>query len=324
MKTKILSLALLSTIGLTGCGSSDDDGPTLDVVETAQADERFETLVTAVTTADLVGTLQGEGPFTVFAPTDEAFTTYLDENELTASELLASDSLTDILTYHVYVGEVLASAAITVADSSDNQVEMVNGDNLALSLSGDDLYVNLSKVVVTDVTATNGVIHAIDKVLTPPSANGLSNTDSTIAGLVTDLAGASEPEFTVLLEALTTADLATALAGDGPFTVFAPTDAAFTALLQQLDIEKSELLARDDLADILKQHVVSGATIDSVAAFAANGSDVQTLNSAQKISVAISGGELTVDGATVVITDVQTSNGVIHVIDSVITDDDAQ
>ncbi|MFY0641495.1 MAG: fasciclin domain-containing protein [Bermanella sp.] len=169
MKTKILSLALLGAIGLTGCGSSDD-GPVLDIIETAQADERFETLVAAVTSADLVGTLQG----------------------------------------------------------------------------------------------------------------------------------------------------------DGPFTVFAPTDAAFTALLQQLDIEKSDLLARDDLADILKQHVVSGVAIDSVAGFAANGSDVQTLNSAQKISVAINDGKLSVDGATVVITDVKTSNGVIHVIDSVITDNDAQ
>lgn len=222
------------------------------------------------------------------------------------------------------MGEVLASSAISVAGSSENQIEMVNGDNLALSLTGNDLYANLSKVVVTDVTATNGVIHAIDKVLTPPSANVLSDTDKTIAALVTDLAGAAEPEFTVLLEALSTADLATALAGDGPFTVFAPTDAAFTALLQQLDIEKSDLLARDDLADILKQHVVSGVAIDSVAAFAANGSDVQTLNSAQKISVAISDGELTVDGSTVVITDVQTSNGVIHVIDTVITQNDAQ
>ena len=324
MKTKILSIALLGAIGLTGCGSSDDDGPTLDIVETAQADDRFETLVTAVTTADLVSTLQSEGPFTVFAPTDDAFANYLDENNLTATELLASDSLADILTYHVYVGEVLASSAISVAGSSENQIEMVNGDNLALSLTGNDLYANLSKVVVMDVTATNGIIHAIDKVLTPPSANALSDTDKTIAALVTDLAGAAEPEFTVLLEELSTADLATALAGDGPFPVFAPTDAAFTALLQQLDIEKSDLLARDDLADILKQHVVSGVAIDSVAAFAANGSDVQTLNSAQKITVAISGGELTVDGSTVVITDVQTSNGVIHVIDTVITQNDAQ
>lgn len=91
MKTKILSLALLGAIGLTGCGSSDDDGPTLDIVETAQADDRFETLVTAVTTADLVSTLQSEGPFTVFAPTDDAFANYLDENNLTATDLLASD-----------------------------------------------------------------------------------------------------------------------------------------------------------------------------------------------------------------------------------------
>lgn len=321
MKNKILTLSLVATLGLAGCGSSDDP-VALDIVETAQGDDRFETLVTAVATADLVGTLQGEGPFTVFAPTDAAFDAYLQENDLTASELLASDQLANILTYHVYSGDVPASAAISIAGSDSNIVDMVNGDKLALSLSGDDLYANLSQVVVTDVKASNGVIHAVNKVLTPPASNVLSDEDSTIAELVTALAGASEAEFTVLLEALDAANLATALGAEGPFTVFAPTDAAFTALLAKLGIEKSDLLASEDLADILKQHVISGVEIDSVTAYAANGSDVQTLNAAEKVTVSIVNGELFIEGAKVVITDVQTSNGVIHVIDTVIDETD--
>jgi transforming growth factor-beta-induced protein len=322
MNTKLLTLTLIASLGLVGCGSDDDNNATLDIIETAQSDGRFDTLVAAVTTANLVDTLQSEGPFTVFAPTDDAFSAFLAKENLTAAELLASDSLADILTYHVYTGQVLSSAAISIAESAESQIEMVNGDNAALSLTGNDLYVNLSKVIVADVTASNGVIHAIDKVLTPPAASALSDTNSTIAELVTDLAGAESAEFTVLLEALVAADLASALAGDGPFTVFAPTDAAFVALLTELDLTKEELLANADLANILLQHVISGVAIDSVAAFAANGADVQTLNSAEEVTVEINQGTLTIEGANVVITDVQASNGVIHVIDSVIFETD--
>jgi len=323
MKTKLLSLALVSSLGLVGCGSSDDNDPVaLDIVETAQSDDRFETLVAAVTAADLVGTLQGEGPFTVFAPTDAAFAAYLEDNSLDAADLLASDQLADILTYHVYAGEVLASSAISIASSSENVVEMVNTDNLALSLTGNTLYANLSEVIVTDVQASNGVIHAIDKVLTPPAASDLSNTDRTIAQLVTDLSTGSTDEFNVLLEAVVAAELDDDLAGAGPFTVFAPTDAAFTALLNALNINKADLLAdRPNLDNILLQHVI-GSEIDSVTAFAANGADVQTLNPSEKVTVAIVDGELTIEGATVVITDVQASNGVIHVIDTVIAETD--
>lgn len=318
MKTKLLSLALVSSLGLVGCGSSDDNDPVaLDIVETAQSDDRFDTLVAAVTAADLVGTLQGDGPFTVFAPTDDAFAAYLTENDLTADELLASDQLANILTYHVYAGEVLASSAISIAGSDSNIVDMVNEGKLALSLSGDDLYANLSQVIVTDVQASNGVIHAIDKVLTPQADSTLSDTNSTIAELVNALAGADPAEFTTLLSALDSTGLDAALNGEGPFTVFAPTDAAFEAL----GIDLSTLTTQQ-LTDILKQHVINGIAIDSVTAFAANGSDVQTLNPSEKVSVAIVGGELTIEGAKVVTSDVKASNGVIHVIDAVIAETD--
>jgi uncharacterized surface protein with fasciclin (FAS1) repeats len=314
MKNKLITLALVSTLGLVGCGSDNDPAP-LDIVETAQADDRFETLVAAVVQADLVGTLQGDGPFTVFAPTDDAFASYLQANDLTAQELLNSSSLGDILTYHVLFGEVLSGAAISVAGSSDNLVETVNTADLALSLTGSDLYVNTSKVIVTDVQASNGVIHAIDKVLVPPTANALSDDTKTITELVTALSTASSPEFTELYDAVVAADLATTLDSAGPFTVFAPTDAAFNAI-------DTSGLTTAELKEILLQHVVSG-NVDSVMAYALNGSDVTTANTAgSKVSVLVQDGKLTIEGAEVVITDVQASNGVIHVISSVIVSTD--
>ena len=319
MKTKILTLALVSALGLVGCGSDDEndnlDLPQLNIVETAVSDDRFETLVAAVTAADLVGTLQGEGPFTVFAPTDDAFAAYLTENNLTAQELLNADSLGDILTYHVLASEVLSGAAISVAGSSENQVATVNGADVALSLTGEDLYVNTSKVIVTDVQASNGVIHAIDKVLVPPTANALSDDTKTIAELVTALSTASSPEFTELYDAVVATSLVDTLNSNGPFTVFAPTDAAFNAI-------DTSGLTTDQLKEILLQHVVSG-NVDSVMAYALNGSDVTTANTAgSKVSVLVQDGKLTIEGAEVVITDVKASNGVIHVISSVIVTTD--
>lgn len=328
MNNRLLSLALIGSIALVGCGSDDEDTllsdqtPQLDIVETAQSDDRFDTLVSAVVAADLVSTLQAEGPYTVFAPTDDAFTTYLTENALSAQELLAADALADILTYHVYAGKVLSSAAITLAGSSDNVIEMVNGDNAALSLSGSNLNVNLSQVIVADVEASNGVIHAINKVLVPPTDSPLSDTNATIAELVTALAGAAESEFTTLLAALSQEGLDVTLDGDGPFTVFAPTDAAFEALIAATEgvEDAADLLALDGLDDILKQHVVSGTAIDSVTAFAANGANLTTLNTndSAELTVSIDSGALNIEGSTVVITDVKASNGIIHVIDQVI------
>lgn len=293
----------------------------LDIVATAQADDRFETLVAAVVEAGLVTTLQGDGPFTVFAPTDDAFEAYLTDNGLTAEELLASEALSDILTYHVLAGKVIADAAVAKAGSSSNILGTVNSASLALSLSGEALNVNTSEVVVADVLTTNGVIHAIDKVLVPHTPSALSDTNVTVAGLVTALASAEEgAEFTTLLAAVQAADeavLTTLNDTTQTLTVFAPTDAAFDALLVELELTAQELLGSPDLTNILLQHVL-GSEVNSIAAYGANGSDVQTLNESSALSVSIEDGSLLIEGATVIIEDVEVSNGVIHVIDTVI------
>lgn len=286
-----------------------------NVVETAQADGRFDTLVAAVIEAGLTTTLATTPNLTVFAPTDDAFADLVASNDAfsSAADILALSNLGDILQYHVLGTEVDAATAIGLAGNTTTP--LLTSSDLAISYDDPDLYINTSKVIVADVDTANGLIHAIDKVLLPPSADALSDTGTTIAGLVTDLAGAaSDAEFTTLLAALQQEGLDTALAGVGPFTVFAPTDAAFAAVGTP-----AEVLALTGLADILSQHVISGTAIDSITAYAANGTAVPTLRAGTDLNVNIDMGTLIVGNANVVITDVETSNGVIHVIDAVIT-----
>ncbi|MFT6122295.1 MAG: putative surface protein with fasciclin (FAS1) repeats [Oleiphilaceae bacterium] len=287
-----------------------------NIVETAQADGRFTTLVAAVVAADLVDTLATTSGLTVFAPTDDAFADLIANNDAydSAADILGLSNLGDILTYHVLDSEVDAATAIGLTGTTTPS--FLTDADLAISYVDPDLFINTSKVIVADVDASNGLIHAIDKVLLPPSADALSDTSVTIAALVTSLAGAADgAEFTTLLAALAQEGLATALSGTGPFTVFAPTDAAFAAIGTP-----AEVLALDGLTGILSQHVISGTAIDSIGAFAANGTTVATLRPDTVVSVSIDMGTLMVGNAAVLITDVETSNGVIHVIDAVITD----
>ena len=141
--------------------------PTMDIVETASAAGDFTTLVAAVEAAGLVETLQGEGPYTVFAPTDEAFAAALEDLGLTAEELLAdTETLTSILTYHVVEGEVPAADVVTL---DGEEVPTVNGATILVGVDGEAVTVNDIPVVATDIFATNGVIHVIDGVLLPPA-----------------------------------------------------------------------------------------------------------------------------------------------------------
>ena len=138
-----------------------------DVVATAVAAGEFPTLVAAIEAAGLVETLQGEGPFTVFAPTEDAFAAALDALGLTPEQLLGdTELLTSVLTYHVVPGKNLAADVVGL-DGSD--VATVNGATVAVALDGDSVMVNDASVVTTDIEASNGVIHVIDTVLLPPA-----------------------------------------------------------------------------------------------------------------------------------------------------------
>lgn len=275
----------------------------LDIVDTAVADGRFTTLAAALEAAGLIETLKGEGPFTVFAPTDDAFAAL---PEGTVESLLLPENkqaLTDILTYHVVSGKVMA-ADVTALTSATT----VLGKDVAIKVDMGNVYINEAKVIITDIETSNGVIHVIDAVLLPPSEEAAeSNT-------IVDVAVA-DGRFTTLVAAVEAAGLVETLSGEGPFTVFAPTDDAFAAL--PAGTVESLLLPenKQQLTDILLYHVVSGKFMAA---------DVVNLTSAttvlgKDLTITVKDGKVFLnDTVEVIITDVEASNGVIHVIDAVL------
>ena len=277
--------------------------------ETAVDNGSFTTLVAALQATGLDATLSStDSKFTVFAPTDAAFALLGDD---AINGLLAdTDTLSDILTYHVIASEVNASAAVA---SAGGQVEMVNGDMIGLSLDGDNLLVNTATVISTDIETSNGIIHVIDAVLMPPVDKGMP----TMNIVETAVAAGS---FTTLVAALQATDLDTALADETKsFSVFAPTDEAFAMVGENM---LAALIANPEiLSSILLQHVV-GAEVSSVAAYTLNGMEAETLSGAMlPITINSETDSLMFGGANVVMKDIYTTNGVIHVIDMVIVGD---
>jgi transforming growth factor-beta-induced protein len=263
-----------------------------DIVDIAAEDGRFTTLVAAVQAAGLVDALKGEGPLTVFAPTDEAFAA-LPEGTIDA--LLAEiPALTDILLHHVVEGKVMAADVMELS-----QAQTLQGQYLDISVEDGKVMIDGAQVILTDIEASNGVIHVIDAVILPETRD------------IVDIA-AEDGRFTTLVAAVQAAGLVDALKGEGPLTVFAPTDEAFAALPEgTLEALLADIPA---LTDILLYHVVDGKLM---AAGVVGLSEAMTLQgSAAPINV--QDGAVYIAGAQVILTDIEASNGVIHVIDSVI------
>jgi transforming growth factor-beta-induced protein len=352
MKNRTLFIALLAVVALivaacSGDASTEESTETTEAAtETTEAMEDetsvvdlaieaggFETLVAAVQAAGLVEALEGEGPFTVLAPTDAAFDAAFEALGITADELLAdTETLTAILTYHV-LGQAADSQLVATLDGES--VPTLNGAEVSISVEGGAIMVDDATVVSADLIADNGIVHVIDSVLLPPDVaealasggddmDGEDGDDEAMVGTIVDLviaATEADPaEFTILLEAVLAADLADVLAGDGPsgggLTVFAPTDAAFAAALEALGITPEELLASEDLPTILAYHVVDGTFLaEDVVGIAP--ADVPTLADAT-VAIEVVDGSVMVNDATVVQADVVADNGVIHVIDTVL------
>jgi transforming growth factor-beta-induced protein len=265
--------------------------PDKDIVDTAVADGRFNTLATALTAAGLVETLKGEGPFTVFAPTDDAFA------KLPAGtvEALLADipALTDILLYHV-AGENLPAASVLELGS----IPTAQGKNIEIKAEMGKVMANNAQIIVTDIFTTNGTVHVIDAVLLPPQD-------------IVDVAVA-DGRFTTLAAALEAAGLVETLKGEGPFTVFAPTDEAFA----KLPAGTVEALLKDipALTNILLYHVVEG----KVMAADAVKLDKAKMVSGKEVMIRVEGDKVFLNDSQVILTDIEASNGVIHVIDAVL------
>ena len=313
-KIFFLGLLFMSSLLVVSCTEDEEPTPTpepepMDIVETAMATDDLSILVDALEQAGLVATLQSDGPFTVFAPTNDAFQALLDSNDDWNSLAdIDNATLTSVLLFHVLGGEVraadLGNFYTTTASLGPNdepiflQVDVTDG----VKFNGS------AEPITTDIETTNGVVHIINEVMLPPT--------------VVDLA-VNNPNFSSLVAALTRADHTTdyvsILTGEGPFTVFAPTNNAFQELLDSNDDWNSlDDIPLATLEAVLNYHVVSGANVQS-----------KELSNEQTVSTL--GGDLTVDltdgakltttsGQSVVIStpDLQGANGVIHVVDSVL------
>jgi len=267
-----------------------------NIVETAVAAGKFETLAAALKAAGLVDALQGEGPFTVFAPTDDAFAALPDG---TVESLLKPENrglLTSILTFHVVPGRVMAADVVKL-----DSAQALNGQRIAIETSDAGVSVAGVDVIKTDIGCSHGVIHVADRVRMPATKNIVETAVS--AG-----------SFSTLAAALRAAGLVETLAGDGPFTVFAPTDDAFAALPDGTVENLLKPENKDKLVAILKFHVVPGRVY---ADQLSNGQHVGTAQGSE-VAIALDDHGAKVNDARIVATDVDTTNGVIHVIDKVL------
>ena len=324
-----LKLSLIATALLfAGCGGDDGGTPAPDaaptgpvsILATAKATPSLSSLVAAVEFAsdnnDLVDLLSDPGTLTVFAPTNAAFDALAVELTgmagATAADILVAANkaaVKSVLQYHVLTTKVNAAGiqfGKAIVPAGGGFFKITAGTPPVIQ-DGSNRTANIT---ATDIEATNGVVHLIDKVLFPAEGNIVEVAQAARAGM--------PPEFTILVEAVVAANLVTTLSGDGPFTVFAPTDAAFAAALTELGLTKAQLLASPLLDEILTYHVVSGRVLKADVPVGTPITTVEGGTFTINAQLAISDEQTPARSSNITATDVFAKNGVVHVIDKVI------
>ena len=318
MKTiKKLPLLLLAITLLWSCSNDDDNAspinptlqPTLNIVETAQASADLSSLVAAVIEANLATTLSGPGPYTVLAPTNEAFVEFMSDNGWATVQDIPDAALEQTLLNHVISGTVTSSTLVGLGSGYTNTLATGAGGN-AMSLYFDAstsvTFNNTASVTTADISATNGIVHVIDKVITLPSV-----VDHALAN----------PGFSNLVSALVAADgdLVTVLSGTGPFTVLAPDDMAFETFLDGTTLGD---VPTDALSQILLNHVIAGVVTSTELTTAISGYTNTSATGAGGNAMSLyynTEAGVTFNGAsTVTAADVVGTNGIIHAVDAVI------
>lgn len=302
-RTLLLATALAAgTTLLQACGGSDDE-PERNIVQRAQANPELSILVEAVVAAGLVDTLS-TGTLTVFAPTNAAFAALLIELGVSKANLLANKPLlTAVLSYHVLGQRVLRAEvplgkAITPLSGGFFKIESSNGLQIT------DGRNRVARILDTDLYASNGVVHVVDRVLLPADKDIVATAQSL-------------PDFSILVEAVMAAGLVETLQGPGPFTVFAPTNAAFAALLTELGVSKADLLANKPLlTSVLTYHVVPTRVLRAEVPV---GTAIQTVQGETlTVNASLQITDQKGRSSQITATDVFTRNGVIHVVDRVL------
>lgn len=303
-------MVMVASAVLTSCSKDDDTTPSeQNIYQTAKANPDLSSLVAAIDKAGLSDELSNSAAsFTVFAPTNDAFSAFLSANGFNSLNDVPVDVLTSVLLNHVVDGKKMAADLTTgyvntlaTFGSTTSHLSLYVNTSAGVTLNGS------SKVTAADVKASNGVVHVVDQVI----------------GLPTVVTFAiSNPDFSTLVQALTRPDLSTdfvsILSGAGPFTVFAPTNAAFSALLTELGASSLNDIDATTLEKVLTYHVVSG---NILAESLSNNQVVGTLNG-DSFTIHLMSGAQIMDAndrtSNIIATDVQGSNGVVHVIDKVI------
>lgn len=314
---KFAAIALLATLGIS---CSDDDDPVTaptqsNIVQIAQSNPDFSILVSALVRADLVTTLNGSGPFTVFAPTNAAFNSFLSANGYANIDAVPVPALKEVLLNHVLSGTVLSSDLETgyVKTLAKGSASASNTLSMFINV-GDNVVINGgtanggASVTTANLVASNGVIHVVNGVIGLPTV-----VNHAIAN----------PNFSILVSALTRddqPDFVSVLSGAGPFTVFAPTNDAFASLLAELSLAGLADVPQATLESTLKYHVVAGANV--LASTLTNNQSVSTYLG-QSFTVQLPGtGPQILDASLrtskIIATDVQAANGVIHALDKVL------
>lgn len=313
-KTIALSLFVATSLFFNSCSNDDDEPMVADNTITGIASKTpdFSILVQALVKADLATTLQGTDKYTVFAPTNAAFTAFLATTPYATINDVPTAALKEILLNHVVVGTLKSTDLTTtyVKTLAKGSASATNTLSMYVNTFGGSVKLNgVATVTTPDVLASNGVIHIVDKVINLPTIVTHATANPNFASLVGALTGAGQPDFVGTLS------------GTGPFTVFAPTDAAFDALDTELAPGGIASVSASDLTKVLQYHVVSPANV--LASVLTEGQQVTPiLDPVQTFTIQLSGGPKIKDASNrisnIVVTDVQCSNGVIHAIDKVL------
>lgn len=310
---KIRKLAFIVLFAIIGTSCNDDDNDAVPVDNTitgiATRNANLSILVQALVKADLATTLQGSSQFTVFAPTNAAFTSFLSDNGFTSLDDVPTAALKEILLNHVVSGSFQSTALSTgyIKTSAKGSASATNTLSLFVNTAAGVKLNGVATVTTADVTASNGVIHIVDKVIGLPTIVTHATANPNFTSLVGALTSAGQPDFVSILS------------GVGPFTVFAPTNAAFTALDAELAPGGIAGVSTANLTKVLQYHVTNGNVL---AASLTEGQIVSTLLIPQTFTIQLTGGAKIMDVnnrlSNIIATDVQCANGVIHVLDKVL------